>query len=111
MIDRSSAEHYRWGEQCEGWHLVQSDVMSVIQEHMPPHSSEVRHCHSRARQFFFVLSGRATVEVDGERQTLESQQGLEIAPGKAHQMFNESELALSFLVVSCPPSHGDRGSA
>jgi mannose-6-phosphate isomerase-like protein (cupin superfamily) len=111
MIDKSSGEHYKWGADCDAWHLVKSDAMSVIQEYMPPHTTEVRHYHARSRQFFFVLSGRATFEVNGEKQILESQQGLEIPPGIPHQVFNDSEVALSFLAVSCPPSHDDRINA
>ena len=58
MIDKESAPHYGWGEGCDGWHLVRTPELSVIQERMPPGTSEVRHRHGRARQFFFVLSGR-----------------------------------------------------
>lgn len=35
-------------------------------------------------------------------------EGLEIAPGTPHQMFNRSDDAAEFLVVSHPHSHGDR---
>ena len=108
MIDRTLAEHYQWGQNCDGWHLVKSDSISVIQERMPAHTSEVRHFHSRSRQFFFVLSGRATIEIDGQRQALGMHQGVEVAPGVPHQVVNEFDEDLNFLVVSCPPSHGDR---
>jgi mannose-6-phosphate isomerase-like protein (cupin superfamily) len=108
MIDRSTAEHYRWGENCEGWHLVKSESISVILELMPPHTSEVRHKHKRSRQFFFVLSGQATIECDGTWHVLETQQGMEIAPDAAHQVLNQSDTSVHFLVISCPPSHGDR---
>ena len=108
MIDTSTAEHYRWGENCDGWHLVRSDSLSVIQEVMPPGTKESRHSHARARQFFFVLSGSATIECGGDRHALGPRQGLEIAPGLPHQVFNESDDELHFLVVSSPPSHGDR---
>lgn len=108
MIDTSTAEHYRWGENSDGWHLVRADSLSVIQEVMPPGTSESRHSHARARQFFFVLSGRATIECGGDRHDLDARQGLEIAPGLPHQIFNESADELHFLVISSPPSHGDR---
>ena len=108
MISKSNAEHYSWGNKCDAWHLVKSESFSIIQESMPPHSSEVLHRHSRSHQFFFVLSGQATIEVDGTRSVLFGEQGLEILPGSAHQVFNTSEHELSFLVFSCPPSHGDR---
>ena len=108
MIETSTAEHYTWGQGCDGWHLVKSAEMSVIQEQMPPHTFEVRHAHNRARQFFFILAGEATLEIDGEIQRLRAQQGVEIPPQTAHQMMNESDDVLQFVVISCPPSHGDR---
>ena len=41
-IDRSSAEHYVWGEVNDGWHLVKRDDMSVITERIAPGSSEMK---------------------------------------------------------------------
>jgi hypothetical protein len=40
-----NAEHYIWGEGCDGWHLVQPDSLSVFQERMPPGCSEKMHLH------------------------------------------------------------------
>jgi mannose-6-phosphate isomerase-like protein (cupin superfamily) len=108
MIDKAAADHYTWGSGCDGWHLVQAESLSVIQELMPPHTAEVLHKHALSRQFFYVLSGEATIEVNGVRQFIRMHQGLEIAPGVPHQISNVSDAALHFLVVSCPPSHGDR---
>jgi mannose-6-phosphate isomerase-like protein (cupin superfamily) len=73
-----NAEHYLWGDGCDGWHLLNRDDVSVIQERMPLGTSEQMHYHKIARQFFFVLDGRATME------------------------------DLSFLVFSVPKSHKDR---
>ena len=108
MISKASAEHYTWGDHCDGWHLVKTPGLSVIHERMPPGAAEVRHAHNAARQFFFVLSGTATLEVAGRIEVLGPQQGLEITPGEPHQMRNESHAPLEFLVISQPPSHGDR---
>ena len=108
MISAKSAEHYTWGQGCDGWHLVRAPELSVIQERMPHGASEVRHLHSRARQFFYVLSGRLTIELDGTRHELGAGEGLEVPPGSAHQALNESGDDTSFIVVSQPPSHGDR---
>jgi mannose-6-phosphate isomerase-like protein (cupin superfamily) len=38
-------------------------------------------------------------------------QSLVIEPLAAHQAANESSEDVEFLVVSCPPSHGDRENA
>ena len=111
MIDRNVAEHYLWGQGCDGWHLLKSPELSVIQERMPPGASEVRHLHQKSFQFFFILSGEATMEVDGKVERLHPGQGIEIPPLAPHQMMNRSEAVLEFLAVSCPPNHGDRTAA
>ena len=108
LMSKATAKHYVWGKGCDGWHLVKTAELSVIHERMPAGTSEARHFHTRARQFFFVLSGTATLEIAGLREVLRVHEGLEVPPQVPHQMFNESEQAIEFLVVSQPASHGDR---
>jgi mannose-6-phosphate isomerase-like protein (cupin superfamily) len=103
--------HYAWGEVCDGWHLVWSDDLSVIEERMPPGSAEQRHFHVRARQFFYVLYGELTMEIDGRLQLIGPRQGIEVLPGEAHQASNRSDAAVRFLVISQPPGRGDRQPA
>ena len=107
-ISVSTAAHYTWGSGCDGWHLVNRPELSVIRERMPPGTSEARHFHTAARQFFFVLSGSALLEVDGVQFTLSAGEGLEVGSGSRHQLFNRADAPLEFLVVSQPHSHGDR---
>ncbi|RUS45076.1 cupin domain-containing protein [Cohnella sp. AR92] len=110
-ISKNIAEHYIWGDRCDGWHLVKGADLSVIHERMPPHTAEVKHYHRRAKQFFFVLSGTAVMEINGEEVVLSPREGIEIAPLVPHQMFNKSDEEIEFLVVSQPNSHGDRVAA
>lgn len=107
-VCRDNAEHYTWGEVCDGWHLLKSPGLSVIQERVPPGGAEVRHYHERAQQFFFVLSGQATLEIDGKPLRLTTQQGVAVPANVSHRLSNESDHEVVFLVVSAPPSHGDR---
>ena len=110
-VSIADAPHYRWGGACDGWHLLAGDDLSVIEERMPPAAFELRHRHARARQFFYVLEGVATLEAAGVEHRLEAGQGLHVAPGVAHQMRNEGAADLRFVVVSAPKSHGDREPA
>lgn len=107
-ISKHNGEHYIWGESCDGWHLVNQHDLSVIHERMPSGTSEVRHYHVKSRQFFFVLSGTAELEMNGETFLLHSQEGLEVAPGVPHQMKNTSDDDVEFLVISHPQTRGDR---
>jgi mannose-6-phosphate isomerase-like protein (cupin superfamily) len=110
-VSREDAEHYKWGQACDGWHLAKAEGMSVIQERMPPGTAETRHYHQRARQFFYVLDGTASFELEGQVHSLSSGQGIEVPPLAPHTMMNRSSAVLEFLVVSVPPSHGDRLAA
>lgn len=107
-ISKSNAEHYLWGENCDGWHLVKRKELSVIHERMPANTCEVRHYHNESHQFFFILSGEAILEIDGKRIYLKVHQGCEVPPSVPHQIFNESKTDVEFLVISQPSSKGDR---
>ena len=107
-VSAATLEPYLWGEVCRGWHLVQTEGLSVIQERVPPGRGEVRHYHERARQFFYVLSGQATLELGEETFVLNPLEGLEVAPQIVHQLQNDGFEDLVFLVISAPRSHGDR---
>lgn len=103
-----TAEHYMWGDACHGWHLVKDAALSVIEEEMPPQASEVCHFHRRSQQFFYVLGGEAELEIEGCRLRLGQGEGSLVPPGVRHQMKNASSAPVRFLVISAPPSHGDR---
>lgn len=107
-MSKINAEHYLWGDNCDGWHLVRNNDLSIIHERMLPNTYEIRHYHNLARQFFFVLSGTATLEVDGELIELKPQEGYEVPPHVPHQMFNKSNCDIEFIVTSQPNSRGDR---
>jgi mannose-6-phosphate isomerase-like protein (cupin superfamily) len=107
-VNTQNAEHYIWGEVCDGWHLVKREAVSVIQERVPPGCAEVKHLHSRARQFFFILEGRAAIEIGDAVFVLNQHEGIEVAPHLPHRFRNEGDVDVVFLVISVPPSHGDR---
>jgi mannose-6-phosphate isomerase-like protein (cupin superfamily) len=109
-VDRASASHYIWGDGCDGWYLVRTDALSVIAERMPPGTAEQRHRHRRAEQFFYVLAGELTIEREGEIVALSPGSGLSIPAGTVHEVRNQGAAAAEFLVISQPPSHGDRES-
>lgn len=111
IISTKSAEHYTWGADCDGWHLVKTAELSVIEERMPAGASETRHSHVRARQFFYVLEGELTMEVEHHVFAVHAGEGIEVSPGQQHQAHNKSNGVLRIIVTSQPPSHGDKVEA
>jgi mannose-6-phosphate isomerase-like protein (cupin superfamily) len=108
IVSIEKAEHYVWGEACEGWHLLKRADLSVIQERVPAGGAEVIHYHEMARQFFYVLEGQGLMVFENHQVLLQKGQGIEIPPLVRHQFKNESQADVLFLVVSVPSTHGDR---
>lgn|SRR5690606_37308676 len=106
--DTTNSKHYNWGNLCDGWHLVNSQTLSVIREKMPPGASEGLHYHNKSQQFFFILNGTAIFEVEDEIFEVHEGQGFHILPKKRHRILNNTDNALEFIVISEPKSHGDR---
>jgi mannose-6-phosphate isomerase-like protein (cupin superfamily) len=75
---------------------------------MPPCTAEQLHCHERAQQVFYILSGIATFEIGGKIETINAGQSLHISPNTRHRICNKGIDDLHFLVISEPKSHGDR---
>ncbi|WP_435171257.1 cupin domain-containing protein [Falsirhodobacter sp. 1013] len=111
VISRQAAEHYTWGENCDGWILVPGNDLLVIEERMPANTSEVRHYHATSRQFFYVLSGTLTMELDGSSHSVPARAGIEIPPNSPHQARNDTGSDVMFLVISTPTSRNDRIAA
>ncbi len=75
---------------------------------MAPGCSEVRHLHKYSEQFFYILDGIGTLEVDKVEYVLNPNEGMHVPCGVPHQLINSGDGDLHFLVTSTPPSHGDR---
>ncbi len=105
---RERAEHYVWGDGCDGWRLLDRPDLSVIEERMPSGAAEVRHVHQAARQMFYVLSGQLTIDSDGTPFVLDAGDALEMPPAVPHQVRNDGTIDAVFLVISAPTTRGDR---
>jgi len=78
MKSIKNAESYTWGDGCVGWHLLKTDSLSIIQEKMPPGSSEQLHFHKHSQQVFYILSGVATFEIDGQVVVINAKESIHI---------------------------------
>ncbi|NUM80117.1 cupin domain-containing protein [bacterium] len=107
-ISIKTAEHYQWGDHCDGYHLIKSDKLSVIEEIVPPGATEKNHYHDHATQFFYIVNGAGTLKINDNIIRLNAGEGLLIEPGTPHQFLNDSDGDVRFLVISTPKSHGDR---
>ncbi len=100
--------HYQWSDGCDGWVLAETPGLSVKQERMPANTAEALHFHNNAQQFFFIICGTASFEVDGQLFTINSGEGIHIAAGKKHRIINNTEADLEFILSSQPSADNDR---
>ena len=105
---QESLKHYQWGEGCDGWNFVDETSLSVKQERMPAGTSEALHYHQQAQQFFFILKGIASFEIEGESIILKEQEGIHIQPRQKHRISNHTESELVFILSSQPSTKNDR---
>jgi mannose-6-phosphate isomerase-like protein (cupin superfamily) len=101
-------KHYQWGNHCDGWNLVDDNMLSVKLENMPVGTEEVLHYHQHAQQFFFILKGEAAFEIEGKIVLVHENEGIHIKPKEKHRIMNSSEAALEFILCSQPSAQHDR---
>jgi mannose-6-phosphate isomerase-like protein (cupin superfamily) len=101
-------QHYQWGDNCDGWNLVDEASLSVKQELMPAGTQEVKHFHLTAQQFFYILKGSASFELPAQTITIKAGQGLHIPAGVQHKISNQSTEVLEFILCSQPSTKEDR---
>ncbi|WP_334194580.1 cupin domain-containing protein [Pararhodobacter sp.] len=104
----SPANHYPWGDGCDGWRLVEDGALSLREERLPPGAAEAPHVHRVARQIFYVLAGELSIAVPGTLLRAGPGEALEIPPGLPHLVRNAGPQDLRILLVSAPDTIGDR---
>ena len=103
-----SLKHYQWGNDCDGWNFVEEESLSIKQERMPAGCSEQLHYHRHSQQFFFILKGIATFEIENKLVEVKEQEGLHIKPGLKHRILNNTKEDLEFILSSQPSTVNDR---
>src|SRR3981081_2569153 len=65
-----------------------------------------RHYHKKSEEFYFLLEGEGTMEIDGETRPVSSGDAILIPPGAWHQI--TASTPLRFLCCCAPPyAHDD----
>jgi mannose-6-phosphate isomerase-like protein (cupin superfamily) len=108
IIDKQTAKHYLWGDNCDSWILADTEGLSIKQESMPAGAHEKLHFHTEAQQFFFILKGTATFYIDNVKMAVAEKKGVLIEAKARHYIANETPDRIEFLIVSQPSTNNDR---
>jgi mannose-6-phosphate isomerase-like protein (cupin superfamily) len=79
---------------------------SLAEASVPAGRATERHYHKKSEEFYFVVEGEGTMEINGETRAVAPGDAILIPPGAWHQITASS--ALRFLCCCAPPySHED----
>lgn len=74
---------------------------SLAEACLPAGCSTQRHYHKESEEFYYVISGRGRMEIDGEAETVGKGDAVLIPAGAWHEITAEEELV--FLCCCAPP--------
>lgn len=85
-----------------------TSLQSLAEAMLPPGGTTQRHYHRRSEEIYFLLEGRAEMELEGERRELVPGEGVAIPPGAWHEITTLGDSELRFLCCCAPPyTHED----
>jgi len=102
------ARHYKWGQNCDGWHLLDTPELSIMLRRMPPGTREKNHKHFRCSHLFYITEGTLEMWVDQKKYLLRATDTIEIAPEVPHWYASQGPGSAEFMMISRPPTWGDR---
>jgi mannose-6-phosphate isomerase-like protein (cupin superfamily) len=82
---------------------------SLAEANLPPGGATQRHYHRISEEFYYLLEGRGTMEINGETREVGPGDAILIPAGAWHQIRSLEEVdILRFLCCCAPPySHDD----
>jgi quercetin dioxygenase-like cupin family protein len=77
-------------------------TLAISYENVPPMAGPPLHRHSREDEWFYVLEGQLTIQVDGQRTILRADDSAYAARGTVHAYQNFGPTAARMLVMFTP---------
>ena len=102
MSGAGALHQFKTEAECDAMVVVDEPQLRVQLEQLPAGAMELLRFYARADQFFYVLSGEATVELEGRQEHLSKGQGLLMQPGTAYRICNNGDATLRYIVTSQP---------
>jgi len=81
---------------------------SLAEAQLPANGATQRHYHRQSEELYYIVKGKATMEINGERRRVFPGEGILIPAGAWHQIRASADGPLQFLCCCAPPySHED----
>jgi len=86
-----------------------SENMGARYWRFPPYSANTWHKHVRAEELYIVLEGTGKIRVEDETVTVPKYGAVLVAPEKLHQVFNDTDQDVLWLIVGSPEFELEEG--
>ena len=84
------------------------EKQSLAEASLPTDAATDRHYHKESEEFYFILEGKGTMEIDGETQQVNPGDGILIPREAWHQLTADQGEPLRLLCCCAPPyQHSD----
>jgi mannose-6-phosphate isomerase-like protein (cupin superfamily) len=81
---------------------------SLAEATLSPNQCTTAHFHPQAEEIYFVVEGRGTIEIDGEKRAVAVGDAVAIPKAQTHRICNDGDGSLRFLCCCAPAySHDD----
>jgi mannose-6-phosphate isomerase-like protein (cupin superfamily) len=82
------------------------EKQSLAEARLPAGASTTPHYHRQTEEIYYILNGRAKMEIDGEFREVGPGDAIAIPRGTRHQITNTGRETLKFLCC-CAPAYED----
>ncbi len=107
-IKLSDLERYQWANEGEAWRLCFDHELSILKERMAQGVSESLHSHKMAKQWFYIVKGKALFELNGKFHEVNQDECFVVEPTQIHRIENIGNIDLEFILISKPNTIDDR---
>jgi len=74
---------------------------------IPPGNASKCHFHKKSEESYYILSGKASLEINDKSYQLQAGEAVLIEPNDLHQISNHGDENLVFLAICVPAWHPD----
>lgn len=83
------------------------EKQSLAEARLPIGANTVPHYHPQTEEIYYILEGKALMQIEGEDRKVEPGDAIAIPPGKVHTIRNVGPSVLKFLCCCAPGYEND----
>ncbi len=88
--------------------LIKGNIQMINWAHMPVGKAFSAHYHESMQEVFIIISGKAEIEIDSQKETLEKGDAVVIPEKAVHIMKNVSTIPVEYIAIGITERQGGK---